>query len=172
VTGPATIPCPYCRRDAQRVSGREVYPHRPDLYGKRFYRCAPCNAYCGTHPDGRPLGQPADKNLRKARGYVHGLFDPLHERVADAYDGEDNGRIRGVARSRAYRWLAERMGIPVAESHVAMFDLERCRLAYRILRDQKPTAVTIRAWAKANPSAKALRRAHRADKLGVMHTVK
>lgn len=153
MTPPASIPCPYCERQARQVDGRSIYPHRPDLHAKRFYLCRPCDAYCGTHPDGRPMGFPADRQLRKARNYVHALFDPLWEKVAEAYDGEDNRKLRGVARSRAYRWLAERLAIEPAACHVTMFDLERCRQAYRILRDERPTAATIRAWAQARKVA-------------------
>lgn len=150
---PASIGCPYCHGQAQQVTGRTLYPHRPDLAEKRFFLCNPCNAYCGTHPDGRPLGRLADAPLRRARNYVHNLLDPLYEKASEAYDGEDTGKIRGVARSRAYRWLAEQMGIRVADCHVAMFNVEQCREAYRILRDQRPTPVSIRAWAKARKAA-------------------
>jgi hypothetical protein len=146
---PASIPCQYCGGVARPVSGDVIYPHRPDLHAKRFYLCRPCDAYCGTHPDGRPMGIPADKHLRRARNYVHELFDPLWQKAAEAYDGNTNSMIRNVARSRAYRWLAEQMGIDTADCHVTMFDLDRCRMAYRILRDARPTAITIRAWAKA-----------------------
>lgn len=149
MNAPDSIPCQYCGGVARPVSGKVIYPHRPDLHVKRFYLCAPCDAYCGTHPDGRPMGIPADKHLRKARNYVHGLFDPLWEKADQAYGGESSAKIRGVARSRAYRWLASRMGITTEECHVTMFDLDRCRRAYRILRDERPTAITIRAWAKS-----------------------
>lgn len=153
MTPPPHIPCPYCERQALPVTGAVLYPHRPDLARKRFYLCSPCNAYCGTHPDGRPLGRPADATLRRARNHVHELFDPLWQKVAEAYEGEDNGKLRGVARARAYRWLAERMGIEVPDCHVAMFDVYQCRQAYRILRDDRPTAVSIRAWSQARKVA-------------------
>lgn len=149
----AALPCPYCQRSAELVTGRTLYPHRPDLAEKKFFLCRPCDAYCGTHPDGRPLGRLADAQLRKARQYVHGLFDPLYLKASDAYDGHDSGLIRNVARARAYRWLAEQMRIPVEDCHVGMFDLVQCREAYLILRREAPTALTIRAWAKARKEA-------------------
>lgn len=34
-------PCPTCNRDAQLVSGREIYLHRPDLNQKPFWACLP-----------------------------------------------------------------------------------------------------------------------------------
>lgn len=146
------IACPYCGKEAPQVTGRELYPHRPDLFAKRFYWCRPCGAYVGCHPDGKAYGRLANAELRKARGFVHGLFDPIWENARDAYNGHDNAKVRGVTRSRAYRWLASRMGIDPAACHIGMFDVEQCRQAFRILRDQKPTAVSIRQWAKANPS--------------------
>lgn len=39
---------------------------------------------------------------------------------------------RGMKRGDAYAWLSGRMGIPKAETHFGMFDLERCRVAYRV----------------------------------------
>jgi hypothetical protein len=148
-----TLDCPYCHGQAKLVTGRTLYPHRPDLAEKQFFLCAPCDAYCGTHPGGRPLGRLADAHLRRARQHVHALFDPLYLKASEAYDGEDNGRLRNVARARAYRWLAAQMGILVDACHVGMFDLQQCREAYRILRDEKPTPVSIRAWAKARKAA-------------------
>jgi hypothetical protein len=153
MTPPTSIPCPYCHGQALPVTGAVLYPHRPDLAAKRFFLCDPCNAYCGTHPDGRPLGRLADAKLRRARQYVHQLFDPLYLKAHEAYDGVDTGRIRNVARARAYRWLAEQMRIHVDACHVGMFNVEQCREAYRILRDEKPTPVMIRAWAKARKVA-------------------
>jgi hypothetical protein len=43
--------------DAERVTGLDIYPHRPDLAGKFLYHCPLCGNYVGTHKkDGRPLG--------------------------------------------------------------------------------------------------------------------
>jgi endogenous inhibitor of DNA gyrase (YacG/DUF329 family) len=49
--------CANCQKDvdAEKVTGKEIYPHRPDLAGKILYRCPICGNYVGTHKkDGRP----------------------------------------------------------------------------------------------------------------------
>ena len=40
-----SVICPYCQRAAELVRGDWVYPHRPDLYDKKFYACKPCAAF-------------------------------------------------------------------------------------------------------------------------------
>jgi len=111
--------CPYCGAPSQLTTGRHVYPHRPDLADKRFYECRPCGAYVGCHPGtDRALGRLANAELRRWKQRVHAAFDPHWRRARDPY-----------ARSRAYRRLADDLGIPPAECHTGMFDIERCRAA-------------------------------------------
>jgi hypothetical protein len=116
-----TLTCPYCRGPAPLVTGREVYPHRPDLYAKPFYQCAPCGAYVGCHPGTtRSLGRLADAPLRAAKARVHAMFDPLWK----------SGRI---SRSSAYARLADAIGIQPRECHVGMFSLDLCNRAIAAL---------------------------------------
>lgn len=113
--------CPYCEREAELVTGQVVYPHRPDLHGKRFYACMPCGAWVGTHRDGRPLGTLANRELRAARQQCHVEFDPIW-RV---------GRLR---RHEAYQRLASMMGIEDRQCHIGMFTIEQCRAALPAIR--------------------------------------
>ncbi len=141
--------CPYCRYPSV------YYPDSTPIYGANYgplYACKPCDARIGTHPDGRPLGRMADAQLRKAKSFVHARFDPLWKDAAHLYSGDVRpSQVRGVARARAYQWLAAQMGIPTLECHVGMFSLEQCRAAYRILLDANMTDEKIRAWAKSRP---------------------
>ncbi len=115
--------CPYCGAPAQLTTGRHVYPHRADLADKRFYQCRPCGAYVGCHPNtDRPLGGLANAELRRWRQRVHAAFDPHWKRARDTY-----------ARSRAYRRLADGLGIPQDECHTGSFDLERCKAALAVI---------------------------------------
>ena len=41
--------CPYCEGAAKLVSGRVIYPHRPDLFKNNFWTCPPCKAHVGCH---------------------------------------------------------------------------------------------------------------------------
>jgi hypothetical protein len=90
-----------------------VYPHRSDLHAKRFWLCAQCDAYCGCHPDGSPLGMLANADLRAARREAHAAFDPLWRRGA-------------MTRSQAYAWLARGMGLDMRDCHVGRFDAKQC----------------------------------------------
>lgn len=41
--------CDYCGNKAAQVTGRKIYPHRPDLFSLRFWHCEPCKAWVGCH---------------------------------------------------------------------------------------------------------------------------
>lgn len=108
--------CPYCGAESKAVTGRTIYPHRRDLHRRKFYQCAPCDAYVGTHRNsGKPLGRLADARLRKMKRMAHAAFDPLWK----------EGRFK--SRTVAYAWLSERMGLPKEETHIGMFDIDQCK---------------------------------------------
>lgn len=69
--------CTQCNKvvSANKVSGRAIYPHRPDLYSKVFFVCPACLNYVGTHNDGRPLGTIPTPELRELRKRVHDTID-------------------------------------------------------------------------------------------------
>lgn len=128
----STVACPYCARPALFVTGEVIYPHRPDLYGLRFWRCAPCDAYVGCHKAGthavyngrqrkhdgtEPLGRLANAQLRSAKRMAHAYFDPLWQ---------SQGQARFRSRTLAYKWLSERMGLPPERTHIGEFDVLQC----------------------------------------------
>lgn len=117
--------CPYCGRASVMVAGAAIYPHRPDLFGLKFWQCQPCDAYVGCHKTGArvdgvisdgtlPLGRLANAELRKAKSAAHAAFDPLW-------------KSRTMKRGEAYRWLARELGISTANCHIGMFDVDACR---------------------------------------------
>lgn len=119
------LTCPYCGATAVLVTGREVYPHRPDLYGKAFWRCGPCDAWVGCYPGTtNPMGRLADAELRRAKQNAHAAFDPLWR--------------RGVypSRTAAYQWLASQLGIHPRDCHIGMFDAPRCLEVTRLSLDR------------------------------------
>lgn len=71
------IYCVQCKKtvEAYCVSGQDIYPYRPDLYRKLFYKCPHCGNWVGTHKDGRPLGTIPYAKLRKLRHMVHEIID-------------------------------------------------------------------------------------------------
>lgn len=133
------VACDYCKRPAELVTGREIYPRRPDLFRLHFWRCEPCGAYVGCHKaeggngDGtKPLGRLANAELRAAKIRAHAAFDPLW-------------RERGMKRHKAYGWLAERLGIQKSECHIGMMDVAMCeRVVDACVEATKPDAIA--AW--------------------------
>lgn len=119
---PTEDPYPGRRTDLECGECGAPMTLRGSKYGP-FYGCSrypACEGTHGAHPDGSPLGVPADELTEKWRGRVHELFDPLWKE-------------HGYEREEAYRLLAERMEIPREETHVAMFDIERCKQAIAAL---------------------------------------
>lgn len=121
--------CDYCGNAAKLVTGKAIYPHRPDLYRLSFWQCKPCGAYVGCHKkeggngDGtKPLGRLANAELRAAKTRAHAAFDPLW-------------RERGMKRRAAYAWLAEKLGVSKAECHIGMMDVETCERVIAACRE-------------------------------------
>lgn len=107
--------CDYCGNKAALVTGRKIYPHRPDLFPLRFWHCEPCKAWVGCHKnsDAQPLGRLANAELRLAKSAAHRAFDPLWK------SGE-------TTRKQAYQWLSIQLGIPSESCHIGMFDVATC----------------------------------------------
>lgn len=80
-----------------------------------FYSCTrypACRGAHGAHPDGRPMGTPADAATRQARTEAHAAFDRVWR-----------GGAKG-ARQRAYSWLAAKMGRGAV--HIGEMTAEDC----------------------------------------------
>lgn len=110
--------CPYCSQEAKLVTGQIIYPHRPDLYHKKFFQCAPCDAYVGCHENRmegiKPFGRLANAELRKWKMKAHDAFDPLWKNKI-------------IGRSAAYTWLANKLCIGIDDTHIGMFDIDMCK---------------------------------------------
>lgn len=115
-----------CGGATSLVGGKRIYPHRPDLYHKRFYLCEQCGAYCGRHPrTTRPLGTPAGRELREARQRAHAAFDPLWK----------SGKMK---RANAYKWLAKKLG--VAAVHIGESGLGTCNRIVQLYTERRSAA--------------------------------
>lgn len=66
------------------TDGKEIYPHRNDLYRLPFWVCDACGNYVGCHHKTgnptKPLGCIPTPQLRKARAAVHMYVDPIWRR--------------------------------------------------------------------------------------------
>lgn len=113
--GPDSVVCPYCGAAAQLMTGADMYPHRSDLAGKRFWVCRPCGAHVGCH-DGtcQPFGGLANGQLRRARMEAHRSFDRIWNSGS-------------MSRGDAYLWLADQLGIAVDQCHIGMMDVAMCQ---------------------------------------------
>jgi hypothetical protein len=72
--------CCKCNKTVNGIltTGKEIYPHRPDLYKKNFYKCPHCGGYVGCHQNSRrPLGCIPTEELKIARMRLHAKMDPL-----------------------------------------------------------------------------------------------
>lgn len=111
--------CQYCNQPAKLVGGDYIYPHRTDLFDKKFWQCANGHeeSYVGCHPNtSTPLGCLANAELRQAKKETHKVFDPIW-------------REKFASRGAAYRWLASAMKIRVKDCHMGMFTVEQCKQA-------------------------------------------
>lgn len=82
-------------------------------YGQ-FWGCSgypACDARVGAHPDGKPMGTPANDELRRWRRAAHAVFDRLWKG-----DGAE------MSRAEAYAWIASASGV----SHIAGADITGC----------------------------------------------
>ncbi len=71
--------CP-CRShvNVTLASGKEIYPHRPDLKHHKFWRCNSCQGYVGVHAGTEtPLGVIPTPAMRTLRTQLHAIIDPL-----------------------------------------------------------------------------------------------
>lgn len=107
--------CNYCGKPAELISGKAIYPHRPDLFSLKFWSCTPCKAYVGCHKDSDavPLGRLANAELRSAKNRAHAAFDPLW-------------KSKSMKRAEAYGWLSKQLGISGKDCHIGMFNIEMC----------------------------------------------
>lgn len=135
--------CLHCGSDCRLTDGREIYPHRGDLYEKPVWKCDECNATVGCHPDTTiPLGYAANKETRRARSLLHEkMLDPLWKN-APGDDGD-----KRAARRKVYKYLTAQLGIEHSQCHTGMFDIHQCRAAWWALHGR--TLPKIEEWCAA-----------------------
>lgn len=128
----APVPCPYCGDEARGLTGRELYGERclDQNLGRLYYRCDPCDAHVGTHPDGRPMGPLADPSLRAHRQRAHYAFD-VRWRHGPRSEWKRQRRA-------AYEWLQGELGLSEDDCHIGMFDEALCRRVFELCEGPDP----------------------------------
>lgn len=102
-------------------------------YNRPFYGCTrypECDGTHGAHPDGRPLGIPATKEVKKARQKAHALFDKIWQENI-------------MSRAQAYAWLRRKMKLSEGEGHISNFGKEQCEKLMGLVRESFPQFKTI-----------------------------
>lgn len=125
--------CPYCPGIANLRSSKEIYSGRD--FGLMFIceNYPICNSYVGCHQGTKkPLGTPANEELRKFRNLAHSSFDALWRRkqkklVNESRKYREKSNAKYLARSRGYKWLSENLNIEFEKCHIGMFDIEKCK---------------------------------------------
>lgn len=114
--------CPYCLQKPELVNTTRIYGELTNVEYGMFYYCHDCQAWVGVHKkDNTPLGRLANKELRALKREAHMYFDKIWEPlVTPSFN-------KGKARTWAYDWLSEKMGIRRDETHIGMFDEDQCR---------------------------------------------
>lgn len=87
-----------------------------------FWSCSKwpdCTGKVGAHPDGSPLGTPADPRTAEARKAAHETFDEWW-------------RSKGWNRGRAYAWLEANAQKP----HIAEMTKEECEQLIELIEDE------------------------------------
>jgi hypothetical protein len=95
--------CCKCKKDIQArlTDGKEIYPHREDLFIRPFWKCDECGNYVGCHyktdDPTRPLGNIPFPLLRDWRRMLHNRLDPIW-------------KAPGWSRNQLYKYLSRQLG--------------------------------------------------------------
>lgn len=120
---------PCARRDLKcGECGAVMILRKSKKWSTCFYGCSrfpECKGAHGAHPDGRPLGTPADRKTSAARMAVHDLFDRIWKQ-------------RRMTRAQAYAWMKQAMGLTEEEAHIGHFTAAQCERLAGIIRDKFP----------------------------------
>ena len=115
----------------QCFCGAPMTQRRSKEFGK-FWGCTrwpTCDGIIGGHPDGRPLGTPADKATRQLRIRCHSLLDGLWEPMEQE---------KRAYRRAAYVWLSEALELEEDEAHIASLNTAQCEQLLELLEGMGP----------------------------------
>ena len=118
--------CDICGAPTKLVHNAEIYG-RPVGEWEWHILCTnkECNAHVETNPGTAVAKRRMDTpRTRQARVMAHRAFDKLW---SNPYQ-----------RTRAYAWLAEKMGISKRKCHISLFDYDQCHEVVRLVNLHKP----------------------------------
>ena len=113
--------CPKCgSKMILRTTSKFTYG---DGSPRKFYGCCRYPTCTGTHcahPDGKPVGIPADDELKKLRMRAHKLFDNF---------------MQGMTKGQAYVKLSKMMDIDIRDCHFGMMNFIRAKRAIKLMSE-------------------------------------
>lgn len=108
---------------ARLTDGREIYPHRPDLYALPFWKCDSCGNFVGCHHKTKnrtqPLGCIPTPEIKEARKHIHAILDPIWK----------SGKMK---RNEIYKKLSDELGWKYHTAQIR--SVEEARKVYRIVQ--------------------------------------
>ena len=113
------IYCCECKkvRKCILVTGKEIYPARPELHSLYFWKCPECGQYVGCHKNTQePMDVIPTQEMKKARQIIHSFMDSMWK----------SGKI---TRGKLYRLIAKELGIKVYHTGWTR-SLGQCRRVY------------------------------------------
>mgnify|MGYP000990257000 CR=1 FL=1 len=127
------IYCCGCGRDvpARLTDGREIYPHREDLWKLPFWKCDACGNYVGCHHKTadrktQPLGVIPTQIVRLLRIEIHNAMDWHY--------------INKKRRTKMYRAISQKLGRTFHSADLRT--VEECEQVLEIIRGIKQTEKT------------------------------
>jgi hypothetical protein len=108
-------------------------------FDKKFWGCSRwsetgCKGIHGAHPDGRPLGIPANRETKDWRILAHAWFDSLwHDEARHAMFADCRTPL--MLRKDAYRWMQKAMNMTSDQAHIGMFDKYQCEMLISRVRE-------------------------------------
>lgn len=125
-----TMSCPYCGDRAELINSTVIYSKDYGL----MYACENypvCDAYVGCHKDTiRPKGRLANAELRRLKIQAHAVFDKIW------FQKNVPAKKKGKSRNKAYKWLADKLGIKGADCHIGYFDESQCINVINICKNE------------------------------------
>lgn len=125
--------CCGCQKDvpARLTNGKEIYPHRRDLFSLPFWKCDACGNFVGCHHKTKertkPLGCIPTKEIKDARQHIHRLIDPIWQ----------SGRL---SRGAIYGKISAEIGKEYHTAEIRSIDEARqvWRIAKQLSAEVKP----------------------------------
>lgn len=110
---------------AELTDGKEIYPHREDLWSFPFWICRTCKNYVGCHHKTQyrtmPLGVIPTPEIRNARTHIHALIDPMWKSGA-------------ITRAKLYNRISKKL---TCKFHTAdIKSIEDARKIYKIIKKE------------------------------------